>query len=682
VQLTEKIKKQFRQYSSMKFGKIVLLLLLFSVLSLSAYAQDEQAPPDEQAPVQPESPLQTPPSGPPEGAPSGPPSGPPQGEPPPIQVPEGCSKIETSTGVQQINCGFDFKEPEFKEFDVKNEAEKCDGRFEMVQGKPTCIKEGTTSISDVVCPTQQELDAIKSSCKGKMNLFIDKKGCSAAMCVNEDFEKKFSEKINEKFEGEKGEIISCQKNGGEVIQAGNSYECIKPFDDPLAIQELSGKITQDDIESAAEKLGSIEDKIQPLVEKLEVLSEKLESEGKTGEAEILKQNIEKLNELEGKIEAMKTGLDVSVKMDEEQRRNLIADLHSIQSGMSDVTLGIVKGEVITDASELERKYKMYEEYYGRPFTKEELEAGVEAEKGAQEKIRSCDGYAESISFDPPDPDGKIVQVDLKFLDGKCDFTIHTQMGPTANYKLPKEIYAKFSGPEDFVNLPCTGDACEFVKNLVTGSHGETPEQQCADECITKDCTLGHYACMQQNLTKCEYECGMKSKEEGPYSLTGEFDPMQACVMMCAGDEAQYCQPGGGNPTCITCEGKCIKAYGPGKDYERCLTEEKLNEEKAKCEAQGMYAEPYEELVVEKMCIVGVNCKEFKPAGDNPGTGPDSVEPGHAPGEEFGPPISGAAAPTPESPAPDGEAVATGQAVLNESSNPFASFFEWLGGIFK
>jgi hypothetical protein len=106
--------------------------------------------------------------------------------------------------------------------------------------------------------------------------------------------------------------------------------------------------------------------------------------------------------------------------------------------------------------------------------------------------------------------------------------------------------------------------------------------------------------------------------------------MQACTMMCAGDESMQCKPGGTNSVCNSCETKCIKAYGPGHDYEKCVTEEKLIAQKAVCEAAGQYAEPIEEQVMEKTCITGVVCRDYPEKEEDSGTGPNNYEPGHEP----------------------------------------------------
>lgn len=551
------------------------------------------------------------------------------------EIPAGCTMETGDTGIQQINCQAGNKQ-EFKEFDVKPEIEKCDGKFEMIDGKPTCIKEGRGELTGIVCPSDAELAAVKSGCSGTTKEFSDPNGCKSAMCVNDGFDKKFEDSVNEKYSGMKADAIICEKNNGQLVMVKGKAECIESFDEKLAIKENVGEMGKDEIENAAEKVNGIENAIEKITLNIQKLE--LSSEGKA--AEVLKGNLEKLEEISGKITAMKDGLDTSLSMTEEQKINLISDMHSVQKGLSNVALGIAKGEVITDAAQLEAEYMRYAEYYGRPFSKEELEAGVENEKSAMDKIKGCENYAEAEgSFDPPDPENNIILVQLKYINGKCEMAMNTKMGKNAVFLLAKETYRTFSSPNALATEPCEGEACEFIKTQITQPHGDTPEQICTEKCIYKDCTLGPFSCQQKNLTKCEYECGLKKEGEGPFDSKGNFDPMQACVMFCAGDESKECRQGGTNPTCNACEGKCIDVHGPGRDYEKCVTAKQLDELKAGCESAGQYAEPVEEFVFDKMCLTSVTCKEFEKRSEDSGTGPDSVEPGHGIGEEFGPPAT-------------------------------------------
>ena len=145
--------------------------------------------------------------------------------------------------------------------------------------------------------------------------------------------------------------------------------------------------------------------------------------------------------------------------------------------------------------------------------------------------------------------------------------------------------------------------------------------------------------------------------------------MQACVLFCAGDESSQCRQGGANATCLECEGKCITVHGPGRDYEKCVTGEKLEELKSGCSAQGMESVPVEEFVTDKTCLTGVTCREIKKPEADAGTGPDSWETGHEPtvesgGGETAPPATETPAPSDEGGVePSAEAPPTGQITL-------------------
>ncbi len=551
-----------------------------------------------------------------------------------IQVPAGCQKTESVTGIEQVNCDFSQSEQEFKEFSVKQQFEQCDGRFEMVNGAPVCIKEGTAGFNGIVCPAQAELDAAKANCEQKIETYSDPNGCSAVRCVNEEFAQKFEQKVEEKFSGVQADAILCEKTGGELVIVDNNPLCVGKPTQGLSIKENLSQMNEPEINATANKIEKIETLLESASQKLDSLENDANQQQNSELIDETKKTIESLKE---KLDAAKTTLDVSIEMTPAQKVELISDLHSIKKELSQATFGIAKGEIITDAFELKKKFELYQEYYGRPFTKEQFEAGVEQEKSAQEKIRTCDSYQQGTSFVPPDPDGMVVNLELKPVNGKCEITLTTKMGKTAKYSVEKKDYSVFTGPETIVNSnSCQGEACDFIKQLVTQPHGTTPEQVCTEKCIVKDCSLGMYACMQKNLTRCEVECGLKKQNEGPYDSKGQFDPMQACVMMCTGDESMQCKPGGTNATCNACETKCIKAYGPGHDYEKCVTEEKLEAQKSECFAQDQYAEPVEEQVMEKTCITGVICRAYPEKTEDSGTGPDSAEPGHGIGEELGP----------------------------------------------
>ncbi|MFH1545200.1 MAG: hypothetical protein ABIE23_03890 [archaeon] len=609
--------------------KLILLLALLVLFSPISFSQEETPP---EVPVE-----ETPPEPPMEEAPVE--EAPPE---PPVEevfgeevIPEGCHKVETGTGMSQLEC--DFDKEEFEEFDVKEELNECDGKFELIEGKPTCIKEGESGFIGTQCPTQEELDAVKSSCNKKIEEFKDEKGCNAVMCVNEEFKKKYDEKINEMYGDDplKAEAIKCQKDGGEFTLIKGEPQCIGKGLEPISIKGELGEMSAEELSKAAYKLDQFQKTVGEVEGKLGPIKEMYEGEGKTEEAEAIGYGIEKLGEVKAKINEIKSDLS-SGWLTTEEREEIIIEIQSLRREVLDVTKVITSGKVPT-LEEIEMAVaEQFDKFYGSPFgSEEEFQKWVEAEKDALETVRGCEKYKETEkSFVPPDPEGMIVLVTLKYSEEVCNMTLNSKEGLTATYSVPPEGYKEFKGPERLPEFSCTGD-CDKINEVFSMHVPEGPEEECMEDCVVRDCDGGTFECMGLNREKCELECGLKKEGDGPFGPGGQIDPFQGCIMVCVGDEADQCGPGGSNPKCIECEEKCMQEYGPGIGYERCLSGEQVDSRESECITQGQYGEPVEEQVMDTVCIVDIICKAYEPVGDDPGSGPDNWEPGHEPTGGFG-----------------------------------------------
>ncbi|MBU2099789.1 hypothetical protein KKG83_02445 [Candidatus Micrarchaeota archaeon] len=635
------------------FIVITLLPLINADKALILFEGEEGAPieppPEPPAPEpQIEPPQNEPPLEPPQDQPQMPPQEEPPFEEPPKdfggqEVPEGCVAVETGTGMSQMQCDFEASEPEFQEFDIKEEIDSCQGKFEMINGKPTCIKEGKEGFVGVTCPTPKELDSIKSNCKSKIEEFTDDKGCTSIMCVNEKFKEQYNEKIEEKYGHDpiKAQAIQCQKDGGEFMLIENQPRCLMEFDEPIRAGKIK-EMTPEEMTDLAEKLNKTEESIGFIGEKLEKLKIVYQSKGDTQTLNAIEYAIEKLGSVQIKLNSIKNKLNAGTATHQELEE-MFTDLKSLRKEVSKITKAMATGTVPT-IEEIEAKVKeQMDVFYHTPFeNEEEFKAFLEKEKSAMEMVHTCHKYdLENIkSFVPPDPEGFITNASLYFDGTNCLMTLTTKEGKKAEFTLTEEEYKNFSDPSVFASIPCSGD-CTALNEIFSMAHGPGGvEEECMEACIQKDCSKSMFECMFDNKEKCELTCGLRKEGEGPF-VDGQIDPFQGCIMVCVGEEnARECGPNTTNPKCIECEEKCMKEYGPGIGYEHCLNEEQMEAKQEQCQANNQYGKPVESPTPDgKMCISDVICKNFDPNewGDNPGTGPDNWEPGHGPGEEYGPP---------------------------------------------
>ncbi|RLG16494.1 hypothetical protein DRN69_00680 [Candidatus Pacearchaeota archaeon] len=64
-----------------------------------------------------------------------------------VKIPEGCKRIQTESGMFEIKC--DFENEEFEEFDIKEEIEECEGKFEIIEGdSPEDITEDLSNLQN------------------------------------------------------------------------------------------------------------------------------------------------------------------------------------------------------------------------------------------------------------------------------------------------------------------------------------------------------------------------------------------------------------------------------------------------------------------------------------------------------------------------------------------------------
>ena len=265
--------------------------------------------------------------------------------------------------------------------------------------------------------------------------------------------------------------------------------------------------------------------------------------------------------------------------------------------------------------------------FAQGFSDEELDFFIAEQKKNFELIKKC----EITSFVPPDPDMQVTKIDIKGqTEGKCKIIIHTNKG-VAEYLLPKEIYTKLTDIKDIYGGECSG-SCSYVES-VQAHEPEDEDEACMQECIVKDCSLSELECQKINKEKCEEECDMLGDAPDPADMSEE----ERCIFECVyeADPEVICgnskEGETGNALCQRCADECVHLYaGP------CLNDEEITEKEIACKTcEHCYGEPvmgdsgegYE-------CIVDIKCADASAEwGDDPGTGPDSFEPGHEPSED-------------------------------------------------
>ncbi len=611
---------------------LLLAILLIAPISFAQETQEEQASQD--APQAPQEQEQPSPSVEEQGQESF------QEPPEPMQepstkeqffgeekIPEGCEKIKTDSGAEQVKCGFDKKE--FEEFNIKDKIEKCDGEFKMIEGQPSCIKEGKQGFGSTTCPTQQEIDDVKSKCEGSIEEFKDEGGCSAIMCIDSNFKEQYDKKINEKYKDNplKKESIKCQKDGGKLTLIQDEPVCIAGSEKTIKTKEKLDKITSADIKQASAKLNKLDAAVGVIAEKLEPIVEDYKKQGKTEQAEAFGIINEKLKGAQEKITEIKSQIS-SESLTEEQRREIITSMQSLQQAIEDATTELIDGKIKSEDEATGEMFEQYNEFYGSPFkTEDELKEFAQREKDALEMVRNCDKYSpENInSFVPPDPNKAVSFAELHgLIDNKCKLVLKFPDATSVTYLLPVGIYTTFKGPDDLIKeaVECSGN-CDKVTNILGKHKPENKEQACMEECIAKDCNEGPMECMAKNKAKCEDECGMKKapSQEGMGGREG-MGKEQKCITECVGPDTR-CQPGAGgeqNPKCKECAEKCVGLYeGP------CLSDEKLREKENECKSQceHCYGEPvYGDSGQGYECITDMKCGDASSEwGDNPGSGP-------------------------------------------------------------
>lgn len=604
----------------MKKSNPLLLILLCGLILLgfsnAQEAGDETNPPDSQAP----------PDEPPPGEPQGPQQpNPPEmpGVPPDFSPPQGCTPTPTPTGTIEMKCALSAsEETAFEEFGLKNQIDSCSGQFDMENGIPSCKLQGTEGFMGTVCPTETELSQMKSQCNETAEEFSDPRGCKSVACKNNDFKQEFDQAIANQFAGDplKAQAIQCQKNGGSFVLQNDISLCVNPLSEKINVPDQLGIVSQQQLEQAASKLDTISEKIDTIVEKLGELKQTATPETQA----VFEQGLDQLTKTQQTIESLQAGLEKPL-LTETERKSMLRDIQQIQQTLLNVATGVSTGKIPTEDEIKQRIAEQFNEWYGRPFTQEQFNEWKENEKTAIEKVRNCGQYTETISFVPPDPDKRVVEIELKSENNHCRMTLHLASSETAQYELTQAVYAKFNGPDALLNQSCSGSGCEMLKQAIGGPHGTTDAQLCTEKCVNKDCELGHFACMEQNLTKCETECGLRQADEGPIGPDGQIDNYQACIMLCvqdAGGDSMACGPGATNPICNQCEEQCQGQYGGGIGYEHCLTGVQVEQKQQACQAAGQYGEPIQAPTPDgQTCISDISCKAFEPPGDDPGSGP-------------------------------------------------------------
>ena len=163
-------------------------------------------------------------------------------------------------------------------------------------------------------------------------------------------------------------------------------------------------------------------------------------------------------------------------------------------------------------------------------------------------------------------------------------------------------------------------------NLENMGEGEI----CMEECTSQGCKSYDFDCKNNNMEKCEIECNMM----GDAPSLEDMDEEEICIMECIDkiDPTIICgasQEGEtGNEACQQCANQCVHLYaGP------CLNDEQVKQKERECETcEHCYGSPVMGPSGQGWdCIVDMECKDASAEfGDDPGTGPDSWEAGHAP----------------------------------------------------
>jgi len=159
-------------------------------------------------------------------------------------------------------------------------------------------------------------------------------------------------------------------------------------------------------------------------------------------------------------------------------------------------------------------------------------------------------------------------------------------------------------------------------------------EACMQKCILVGCDEFDFTCQNSKMDSCEDECGMVTEPEAK-------NEEEQCIRDCVAkvDPSIICGSGTfegegetGNEVCQKCAESCVHLYaGP------CLTDELWREKENECMVQGehMEAAPIRGDSGQGWeCTVDLECIDRSYEwGDNPGSGPDNWEEGHAPSED-------------------------------------------------
>ncbi len=219
----------------------------------------------------------------------------------------------------------------------------------------------------------------------------------------------------------------------------------------------------------------------------------------------------------------------------------------------------------------------------------------------------------------------------------------------------EQMHEGWSGPsaedikclEDCIGVGCDeGDEncmrsnskkCEQQCGVKPEPSGELGEgEQCVQDCMDRSCVRGQdYAnCIELVRDSCDKECGMIGEPEAQ----GEEEQ---CIRDCINkiDSTITCLSGTfegegerGNEVCQKCAKSCEYLYsGP------CLSDEEWTEKENVCitQCEHCYGAPISGPSGQGWdCTIDIKCEDASAEfGDDPGTGEDNWEEGHAPSED-------------------------------------------------
>ena len=209
------------------------------------------------------------------------------------------------------------------------------------------------------------------------------------------------------------------------------------------------------------------------------------------------------------------------------------------------------------------------------------------------------------------------------------------IGPTAEeIQCLKKCVSQGCEAGDDVCMIANSDKCMSECDVEPEPEPADEGEDCMQECVSKGCDTFDYLCIQNNKDKCEQKCNMIGE---PEAQSEEEQCIRDCVAKV--DPSIICGSGTfegegetGNSVCQECAKSCEHLYsGP------CLTDELWREKEDECMVQGehMEAAPIRGDSGQGWeCTVDLECIDRSYEwGDDPGSGPDNWEEGHAPSED-------------------------------------------------